>query len=134
MTDLDERIRSVVEPLPGIDRLVLFGSRARGRPRADSHLDVAVLPSTDDPRGRRRVPGEVAAALSDFAPLGRVDVVLLDEAPALLRQRIMEGGRVLLCRTPKRWRAWRVRTMREYGDMEPSRRLFREALRRRLAG
>jgi predicted nucleotidyltransferase len=134
MTDLDEQIRRAVEPLPGIDVLVLFGSRAAGRPRADSDLDVAVLPATDDPRGRRRVLGEVAVALAELAPLGRVDVVLLDEAPALLRQRIMEGGRLLLCRAPGRWRAWRLRTMREYGDMEPARRLFREALHRRLAG
>jgi hypothetical protein len=61
-----------------------------------------------------------------------VDVVLLDEAPELLRQRIMESGRVVICREPRAWRDLRVATMREHADREYYRRLLREAQRRRL--
>ena len=71
-------------------------------------------------------------ALAHLAPEGRVDVILLDEAPVDLRQGIMETGRVLLDRDPEAWKELRVRTMREYGDSEYYRRQYHEAQRRRL--
>jgi predicted nucleotidyltransferase len=132
MERLDEEIRAAVEGIPGISVLAVFGSRARGTQRPDSDLDVAVLPDSEDPTVRRRLQASIAVALADLAPEGRVDVVFLDEATDVLRQRIMETGRALICRDPEAWRDLRVRTMREYGDREWVRDLFREAQRRRL--
>jgi predicted nucleotidyltransferase len=130
---LDGEIARAAQGVPGIAVLVLFGSRAHGSPRADSDLDVAVLPEADlGVPGRRHLQADVAVALSHLAPGGRVDVVLMDDAGDLLRQRIMETGRVVLCRNAGAWRDLRVRTMREYGDRERERRLYREAQRRRL--
>jgi predicted nucleotidyltransferase len=133
MSDLDAEIARAAEAVPGIAVLVVFGSRARGTPRADSDLDVGVLPASGFPAPRRRyLQADVAVALSHLAPAGRVDVVLMDEATDVLRQRIMESGRVVLCRDPRAWRDLRVRTMREYGDREWERRLYQDAQRRRL--
>ena len=129
---LDEDILRAAETLPGIAVLVLFGSRAQGTPRPDSDLDVAVLPDTTDSRARRYLQADLAVALADLAPDGRVDVVLLDEAPDFLRQRIMQTGRVLINRDNDAWKELRVRTMREYGDSEYYRRIYREAQKRRL--
>ena len=84
----------------------------------DSDLDVAVLSDTADSRARRYLQADLAVALAHLAPEGRVDVILLDEAPVDLRQAIMESGRVLLDRDPEAWKELRVRTMREYGDSE----------------
>jgi hypothetical protein len=70
--------------------------------------------------------------LADLAPEGRVDVVFLDEASDLLRQRVLETGRLLINRDPKAFRDLRVRTMREYGDREWVRDLMRTAQKRRL--
>ena len=131
---LDEQILRASENIDGISVLVVFGSRARGSHRPDSDLDIAVLLDTKDSRARWRLQSGLAAALADLAPEGRVDVVLLDEAPDTLRQRVMETGRVLLCRDPEAWKDLRVRTMREYGDREWARRLFQEAQFRRLTG
>jgi uncharacterized protein len=131
---LDEQILQAARDIPGISVLVVFGSRARGMQRPDSDLDVAVLPESTDSRARRHLQAEVAVALADLAPEGRVDVVLLDEADDVLRQRVMETGRVLINRDNEAWKELRVRTMREYGDREWARRLFREAQRRRLEG
>jgi hypothetical protein len=111
---------------------VVFGSRARGTPRPDSDLDVAVLPDSADSRTRRYLQADLAMALAHLAPEDRVDVTLLDEAPEVLRQRIMETGRVLLNRDSEAWKELRVRTMREYGDSEHYRRLYREAQRLRM--
>ncbi len=132
MPTLDEEILHAAEPLPGIAVLVLFGSRAQGSHRPDSDLDIAVLPDTTDSRARRYLQADLAVALADLAPDGRVDVILLDEAPDFLRQRIMVTGRVLLNRDNDAWKELRVRTMREYGDSEYYRRIYREAQKRRL--
>lgn len=131
MPSLDEAILRAVESIPGISVLVLFGSRARGDHRPDSDLDVAVLPESRDPKARRHVLSAIAVALADLAPEGRVDVVFLDQADDVLRQRVMEHGRILLNRDPEAWKELRVRTMREYGDREWIRRPYplQESLR-----
>lgn len=132
MSSLDTEILRRIEPVPGIAALLVFGSRARGAQRPDSDLDVAVLPAAGDPRSRRKLQTSLAVALADLTPDGRVDVVLLDEAPELLRQRVFETGRLLLSRDDVALRDLRVRTMREHGDREHYRDLMREAQRRRL--
>jgi predicted nucleotidyltransferase len=129
---LETRILTALRDLrDAIEVLVLFGSRAGGRPRADSDLDVALLAREAAPE-RDRLPAEVAAALSDVVPYTRVDVVALDRAPELLRQRIMERGQVLLGASSPRWKQLRVQTMREHADREWCRGLLREAQRKRL--
>jgi predicted nucleotidyltransferase len=132
MPSLDEEILKAAGNLPDVAILVVFGSRARGNHRPDSDLDVAVLSSTADSRARRYLQADLAAALAHLTADGRVDVILLDEAPEVLRQRILETGRVLLNRDPEAWKELRVRTMREYGDSEDFRRLYIEAQRQRL--
>lgn len=81
---------------------------------------------------RHRLQKRLAVDLSDLAPEGRVDVVFLETAPDTLRQRIMEHGRMVVCRDEEAWKALRIRTMRGYGDREWFRRLYRRELRRRL--
>jgi len=135
MRALERRIVEAVEEIPGIATLLLFGSRAGdGNPRPDSDLDVAVLPDGDhrDDRGHLELRTRIAVALADLAPEGRVDVVFLDRANDLLRQRAMERGTVLLCRDEAAWKALRVKTMREYADREWYRRILRRGLRRQL--
>ncbi len=140
MPDLDQAIVDATQAIPGVAVLAVFGSRARGTHRPDSDLDVAVLPvdgecvAESDTEMRRSLQSRLAVALAHLAPQGRVDVVFLDQAPDVLRQRIMEHGRLILCRDPQAWRQLRVRTMREYGDREWVRRRMRAAQRRRLLG
>jgi predicted nucleotidyltransferase len=130
--DLDAAILERVRAVGGISIAVVFGSRAAGTPRPDSDLDVAVLPAEGHSLPRRKLQARVAAALADLAPDGRVDVVFLDEAPELLRQRIFESGRPVLITDEERWKDLRIRTMREHGDREPYRRLLRAAQMCRL--
>ena len=126
MIDLDQEIIRAAANIPGISLLAVFGSRAQGTQRPDSDLDVAVLPEKKaDSQARRYLQAEIAVALAELAPEGRVDVVMLDEAGDVLRQRAMETGRVLICRDHAAWNELRVRTMREYGDREWARRLYR---------
>lgn len=134
MASLDPEILRAVEAIPELAALAVFGSRARGNPRPDSDLDVAILPATADSGERRRLQTEVAVALAHLAPAGRIDVVILDEATDVLRQRILAHGRLLLCRDEAAWRDLRVQTMREYGDREWVRQIYQDAQHRRLTG
>jgi predicted nucleotidyltransferase len=134
MESLDREIIEAIEPLPAVSALVVFGSRARGTSRPDSDLDVAILPASPDSSERRHLQARAAAALAHLAPEGKVDVVILDEATDVLRQRILSQGRLLLCQDPEAWRELRVQTMREYGDREWVRRIYQEAQHRRLTG
>src|SRR6476661_6671838 len=108
MPTLDDEILKAAQGLPNIAVLVVFGSRVQGAHRPDSDLDVAVLPDTAESRARRYLQADLAVALAHLAPEGRVDVILLDEAPEVLRQRIMETGRILLNRDPEAWKELRV--------------------------
>jgi len=127
---LDDAIRDALRSVAGIALVAVFGSRARGDERPDSDLDVAILPSEPATRPRWRLLGEVASALVHLSG-GRVDVVFLDEAPELLRQRIMEHGRLVTCDDPATWALWRIRTMREHGDREWARRVLAHGRRLR---
>jgi len=52
--------------VPGVERVVLFGSRARGEGRADSDYDVAVFFRDLNDRGRvRRILSDVAYVLAE---------------------------------------------------------------------
>ena len=132
MDAIDRRVAEAAGQVPGISSLVVFGSRAGGRPRPTSDLDVGVLPDTWDSEGRRKLQTRLAVALADLAPGGRVDVVLLDEAPPLLRHRIVSSGRLLICRDREAWTNLLVGTMREHGDREWVYELLIPAQRRRL--
>lgn len=123
-----------IRALSGIGALAVFGSRARGDHRPDSDLDVAVLPAQGFAGDRLKLQARIGAALGDLVPGGRVDVVLLDEADELLRQRVFEGCRIVFMAESGRWKDLRRWTLWEHGDREPYRRLLREALRRRLLG
>lgn len=47
-----DRLVKTIDP----DRIVLFGSRARGDERSDSDLDLLVVKDSDDPPHRRVIP------------------------------------------------------------------------------
>ena len=132
MRQIDRRITEATSEIPRISSLIVFGSRAAGRPRPTSDLDVGVLPDTRSSEARRKLQVRLAVALADLAPEGRVDVVLLDEAPPLLRHRIVSSGRLLICRDREAWTELLVRTMREHGDREWVYELLIPAQRRRL--
>jgi predicted nucleotidyltransferase len=60
LTEIVGRIRSVTSP----EKIVLFGSRARGDARPDSDLDLLVIADSKEPRSARARP--IYGALSDI--------------------------------------------------------------------
>jgi predicted nucleotidyltransferase len=114
----------------------LFGSRARGRARADSDFDVAVL--LDEAAARadrgetiRRLAGRLGSVVSSAL----LDLVVLNDAPALLRQRVLRDGVLLHQRSPEERVRFAIRTLREYQDGQIRRERFtRRRIERLKAG
>ena len=74
-----------------IDRVILFGSRARGDFRANSDIDLAF-----DHRGTEQAWADFINELHDSArTLLELDLVDLRSAPLALRSKILAEGRVV---------------------------------------
>ncbi len=58
VADIVRRIVESAQP----EKIILFGSRARGDARPDSDFDVLVIKESDEPRYRRSVPLYLALA------------------------------------------------------------------------
>jgi hypothetical protein len=107
----------------------LFGSRASGRERSDSDWDVAVFLDPDLDGGRRfQVQRRLIAAIE---PSDRADVVVLNEAPALLAHRALQG-RLLIMRDRVAYTRFFVNTMAQAGDEAYWNDLHARERRRRL--
>lgn len=133
---ISDRVRTALEPHPTVRFAYLFGSRGRGPlVHSESDVDVAVYLDSDLGGGTRAGPdrwselhGSLVQALSPLlggtdrggAPQG-VDLVVLNEAPPLLADRVLRTGRCVLCRSEAERLAWAVRTKSRYCDLRPLR-------------
>lgn len=115
---VEQRIADVCRGEPSVVAVYLFGSTARQAAGPDSDVDVAVL---FDPTPAPRLAGprfHLEGALE--RELGRrVDLVVLNDAPADLRIRVLRDGRVLVDRNRPARLAFEVRTRNEAFDLEP---------------
>lgn len=131
-----ERITQGLEARPEIFFALLFGSRSRDRARSDSDWDVAVFLDpelTPQERFRKRLAliSEVEEAVAESGEQGEADVVVLNDAPALLAHRALMGKR-LFVRDKVRYVRFYVRTLRESLDEQHWRDLQARELRQRL--
>ena len=76
------RLRALFDSLPGIGRVSIFGSRARGQERPASDIDLAI----DAPGWSSAERAAFGARIEQLQLLYRLDYVLLGEA--------------LVCKTP----------------------------------
>jgi predicted nucleotidyltransferase len=110
-------LRVVLVAEPVVAYAVLFGSSARGGEHPASDADVAVelvLGAARDPQAIGRLVARLEAAAGR-----RVDLVLLDEAPAPLAYRIFRDGRVLVERDHAALVARKARAILDYLDFKP---------------
>lgn len=117
-----ELLTGRLSALPEVRLAYLFGSHASGHSRPTSDLDIAVLvdePYAADPgeinRTLRRLIGRLSGEISSTL----LDIVLLNNAPTLLRHRVLRDGVLLYTRSEVERVRFAFHTIRDYCDMEP---------------
>ena len=87
----EQRVVDCLKRFPAVERVILFGSRARGDAEPRSDIDLAVA----CPRAGAVDWLRILEAVEEADTLLLIDLVRLDEASADLRARISAEGRVL---------------------------------------
>jgi len=125
--------RSCMEGWPQVLFGFVFGSTARAEARPDSDLDVAVF--LDQATAKTSCGDFHVAFLTELLQcLGRndVDLVILNQAPIVLRHRVLRDGRLVFSRNEARRVAFTVDTLQRYVDTAPLRKIAREYMRRSI--
>jgi predicted nucleotidyltransferase len=129
--DLAGRLTEALSALPEVELAYLFGSWVSGRVRAESDFDVAILVTGSAAADARSELARLLARLGRVVPSERLDVVLLNGAPSLLRHRIVSRGRLLFAREPRLRVRFVARAIQDYQDMQIRRTLsYRERVDR----
>lgn len=125
--DLRARLERQASTRPEVKLAVLFGSTARGNAGPGSDVDLGLLLDPYSPELRFRVEAELGRAA------GRpVDVVLLDDAPPLLRFEIAREGILLFQREDHLWTGFKTKAMVDWWDWAPTHRMIAAGAIRRL--
>jgi uncharacterized protein len=106
-----ERVAALASELPGLELIVLYGSRARGDAHAGSDWDFAFAGDVD--------PERLRAALSALVASDDVDLVDVTGAGSLLGYRIARDGVPLFECQAGRFTAFSIDATLRWLDMEP---------------
>jgi len=127
---LVERLIGTVRACRGVQLAVLFGSFARGRAQDDSDVDVAVVLDPNVTSAEELAFHESLARTTDR----EVDLVRLEHADVILRNRVAREGVLLFERSPGLFARYSATAALEYLEMEPLLTDARKRFLRRLAG
>jgi len=119
--------QAVLDVLPGIEALYLFGSRAKGIARADSDLDLAVFAATPLDAMQRFNAQRALSAKLDCD----VDLVDLHDASSVLRSEVVNHGHLLYRRDAERTLDFEARVLGEYAELLDATRELRGEIHRR---
>lgn len=130
MEEIADTVRLAVERRPEITAAYLFGSAAAGHMRWDSDVDVAVLVEESVPKERTfDLEAELAAELEPKLRR-RLDLVVLNRAPLLLRYMVYRANRPVFERDPGRAHIFQAQSLSRWYDFAPA---HREACRVAIA-
>ncbi|NLT06657.1 MAG: nucleotidyltransferase domain-containing protein [Solirubrobacterales bacterium] len=128
-----ERLASALDR-DGVAAAYVFGSQARGEAGPLSDVDVAVWAAPGMlPRDRFELRMRLTSAATRALAGERVDLVVLDDASPLLRQRAWRDGRLLIDRDPVTRVRDEARALVEFLDTKPLREQMAAGVRNRIA-
>jgi len=133
-----EQIQGLLVPLLKSRSEVLFayifGSLARGTTGPLSDVDIAIyvdetLIPGDLPFGYK---SELLTEIMSCLKRNDVDLVILNQAPTLLRFQVLRSGKLIYCRSPRARVRFTEEVFRDYQDLRPLLDVQRYYLKKRL--
>jgi predicted nucleotidyltransferase len=97
-----------------IEFAYLFGSFGKGRPFPLSDVDIAIYLKNVKNLSDKRL--EILGILIDLLQTDEIDLVILNNAPLILRMKILESRKVIVDHNPFLRHRYESITMREYFD------------------
>ncbi len=117
----------------GVVAAMLIGSQARGNPGPLSDVDIAIWHEPGlDARGRFDLQLDLAGEVTRVLGTDEVDVVLLNNAPPLMRHRAIRDGKRLVERDHDERVRLETRAILDYLDTAPLRAELGRGVRRRM--
>jgi uncharacterized protein len=117
----------------GVVAAMLIGSQARGTSGPLSDVDIAVWHDPGlDPRGRFDLQLSLVQGAGSALGTDEIDVVMLNQAPPLLRHRAIRDGKRLVERDRDERVRLETRAILEYLDTAPLRAELGRGVRRRM--
>ncbi|HEX7244877.1 MAG TPA: nucleotidyltransferase domain-containing protein [Solirubrobacterales bacterium] len=117
----------------GVVAAMLIGSQARGKTLPLSDIDIAVWHEPGlDSSARFRLQLDLIAAAETALGTDEIDLIMLNGAPPLLRQRALHGGVRLVERDRDERVRLETRAILDYCDTAPLRTQLGRGLRRRI--
>ena len=101
----------------------LFGSTANDKTTGISDIDIAVMldeskiSKTKNPYGYK---AELLAKLISELSFNDIDLIILNEAPLLLKHRIVQSGREIHTKDEKLSTEFRLKVMEQFLDLKPA--------------
>ena len=118
----------------GVVAAMLVGSQARGRAGPLSDVDIAVWREPNlDVRARFHLQLDLARDAGRALHTDEIDVVLLNDAPPLMRHRAIRDGKRLVERDHDERVRLETRAILDYLDTEPLRAELGRGMRQRLS-
>lgn len=127
------KLKPIIAAKPEILFAYLFGSAVKGTAGRLSDIDLAVFlgPSYRHHSAGYGYRSELSDELSSLLAVS-VDVVILNNAKALLRYEVIKNGVLLYSRSNTKRRSFHEKTTRDYLDLKPLYQVQRDYMRNRL--
>ncbi len=132
ITQITENLKDFFSKREEIQFAIIFGSLAKGTANKLSDVDIAVMV---DPHFVDTSPygyhATLTADLMQKLKRNDVDVIMLDEAPILLRYQVLRYGNFIYIRDKQARIQFQVDTLNQYDDFKELYRVHEEASHRR---
>ncbi len=119
MSELKQCLRGYFKKRPEIEVAYVFGSVSQQRTNALSDIDIAVLLNEKKISTKAYPYGYKADLLADLMKIlktNKIDVVVLNETPPLLRHRILYFGKLLYSSNERKRIDFQTETIDKYND------------------
>ncbi len=120
---IKKKLKNYFEKREEIIFAFLFGSVANGKTTGISDIDIAVMldeSKIDKAKNPYGYKAELLAKLISMLSFNDIDLIVLNEAPLLLKHRIVQSGREIYTKNEKLSTQFRVKVMEQFLDLKPA--------------